>query len=465
MGPQFHVVGLGNGQYTINESGRTIAIITSQGFIDWLIFEPDQPGELIAKLYKETHLSYTLGLKFQLNTLTPATKLKRFTYEIDKAGEQVHLHAYCESVDGAFGSNTDARLFLAEDGRYRWVLETAIQNRSDEAKDVPRIEYNNVYPAKAGRCMLFAPTKEYNGTLITDKHGIVWRFPHQHQLHYSTKLEALSFSVGTSGGFAGEPAGNPTVEVTQSTNEPFWAICDMYYDLHCQARLTEPIEPGASIRFGYTIRYLSPSESTALDSKSKPIPIGAEDWESHNYPRLELGMNRFSQRCDIDRMDDCSAFKPHPPLKVWDREVGHAARGSLRITHDAPTETVWGQEPPTQIPAGTTLGITGKVKTANVTGKGAYLRVRYFTFDWHPQPHVEWVRDLESVPITGTTDGWVQVTVPSLRVENAEVDYLVQLEVILDGEGIAWFTDVDVDLVTSVTLDPVLNVTKPLVTV
>ena len=117
------------------------------------------------------------------------------------------------------------------------------------------------------------------------------------------------------------------------------------------------------------------------------------------------------------------------------------------------------------IPPGTNLGITGMVKTEGVAGKGVYLRVRYFTFDWHPQPHVEWVRDLESAPVAGTTDGWAQVTVPSLRVEDTELDYLISLEVVLEGQGIAWITDVDIDLVTSLTLDPVLNMTRPLVSV
>jgi len=52
MEPKFQVVSVGDGQYTINESGRTVAIVTSQGFVDWIIYKPNQPGELITKLYK-----------------------------------------------------------------------------------------------------------------------------------------------------------------------------------------------------------------------------------------------------------------------------------------------------------------------------------------------------------------------------------------------------------------------------
>ena len=439
--------------------------MTSQGYVDWLIYEPDQPGVLITKLYKETHLSYTLGLKFELRTQTPATELQRLTYEIAPDGSEVHLHGVCETVDGQFGSSTDARLFLGTDGRYRWDVETTIDNRSRETKDLPAIEYNNVYPGKAGRCMLFAPTKEYSATIVTDSHGEAWTFPHQHMMGYGNKLAALNFAVGSIGGFAGEPDGNPSVEVTKASHEPQWAICDMYYDLHCCGRLSSPLEPGGMIRYSYTIRYLSPTESADLDARAKPIPVTTEDWQAHDYPRIELGMNRFSQRCEIDRMDDCSGFRPRAPHKIWDREVGHVSRGSLRITADKPGVIVWSAEPPTQIPAGTTLGITGMVKTQGVVGKGAYIRVRYHTFDWHPQPHVDWLRDLESASITGTHNDWLQVTVPSLRVEDTEIDYLVVVEVILDGEGVACFTDVDVDLVTSVTLDPVLNLTKPLVSV
>jgi hypothetical protein len=66
---------------------------------------------------------------------------------------------------------------------------------------------------------------------------------------------------------------------------------------------------------------------------------------------------------------------------------------------------------------------------------------------------VEWTETLESSPVSSTTNGWVQVIVPPLRVPEEHFDYQVQIDVVLDGSGVAWLTDVNVDLDSSA--DPV----------
>ena len=48
--------------------------------------------------------------------------------------------------------------------------------------------------------------------------------------------------------------------------------------------------------------------------------------------------------------------------------------------------------------------------------------------------------------MTGTTDDWVQVATPELTVPKEHFDYLVWIDVVLDGKGIGWLTDVDVNL-------------------
>jgi hypothetical protein len=223
----------------------------------------------------------------------------------------------------------------------------------------------------------------------------------------------------------------------------------MYYDLHCNARNERPLQPGEQVSFRYTIKYLNPAEADQLLEKSQPIPVDEEDFQRHDYPRLELGLNRFDTAVNIGGVDDASGFRPNPPVKVWDREVGHSRRGSLRLTNRTSTETVWSAEPPSEVPSCTTLRITAKAKTEAVQGKGLFIRVRYHTYVWYPQPHVEWTETLESSPVSSTTNGWVQVSVPPLRVPEEHFDYQVQIDVVLDGSGVAWLTDVDVDLDSS----------------
>jgi len=446
--PQFEVVPLGNQCYTINDNGRTVATISSQGFIDWLLHSPLQPGPLVTEIIKETHLCYTLGLKMQLNVLTPATNLTAFSYQLEEDNACVVLIGEGLSADGHFSSRTVATLAVNRTASgYYWQFATTI-SCVDGPATLHGIEYNNVYPRNTGCCMLYTPRKEYSCTLMTDSDGVIWRFPHQHMMHYSVKISQLEFATGTMAGFFGEPApaGYPVVTVLDSDLPPDWAICDMYYDLHCMARISGTVQTGESWNFRYEIKYLDDVDASPLLLKSQPVRVTLDDWEIHDYPRLELGMNAFTRGVDIDRPDDASGFRQRPPQLVWDRAVGHRTRGALRITNTVAEETVWSAEPPTQIPPNTRLNITAKVKTDGVVGTGLFIRVRYHTFHWYPTPHIEWPLTLASPPVTGTTDGWVQVSVPELQVPSEEFDYLIWIDVILDGQGVAWLTDVDIDL-------------------
>jgi hypothetical protein len=131
---------------------------------------------------------------------------------------------------------------------------------------------------------------------------------------------------------------------------------------------------------------------------------------------------------------------------VWDREAGCARKGSLRITNAETRETVWGCEPFTQIPPETKLSVRAKIKTQGVEGKGCFIRLRTVTWVWQPAPHAWMPVTLESDPVSGTTDDWVSVEVPLLRMPKAFDDFGVMFELVLDGKGVAWVTDLDIDL-------------------
>ena len=450
--PQFEFVSIGNDCYLINDGGRTVAIVTSQGFIDWLLTSPMQEGPLLTSIRKETHLSYTLGFKMQLNVLhidpvaPSGTQFQKVEHRIEPNGDLV-LTANCSARDGLFTSRTVARLGTDDlRSRYQWSFETVLRYEGAEPLELTTIEFNNVYPSFAGRCMLFEPQKQFQSTLMTDRDGVVWQFPHQHTMHYSGKISQLHFANGTMGGFFNEAAGNPVVIVEESTFEPTWAICDMYYDLHCIAKVNRAVRPGEEMKYFFQVKYLGRAESEKLMAAARPVEVLPEDQAAYAFPRLELGFNHFDEAIAIDRPDDASCFRIAPPQKVWDREVGHRRRGSLRITNETDTETVWSAEPPTLIPPETTLRISGMVKTEDVEGRGIFVRVRYHTFVWHPEPHVDWVRELESKPVAGTTAGWMKIEVPELHVPADDFDFLLWIDVVMDGKGVGWLTDVEIDL-------------------
>lgn len=465
--PRFEVEPIAQDCWLIHDRGRTVATVSSQGYIDWLLRSPMEPGPRLTRLRKEAHLSYVLGLKLQLAPPHPGCEMAGKSFEPLEDASALRIIGDSRTPDGRFTARTLATLRADAGGaRYFWDCRTTFTSIAREPVTLEGVEFNNIYPGKAGRCFLFAPEKEYRWTLMVDRAGVVWRFPHQHLMHYGQKIAAMSFSAQADApaglpdaglaGFFGETTGSPVVIVRKASHAPDWGICDMYYDLHCMARTPKPIAPGGQLDFEYTVKYLSRAESDALLARAKPVPVTDEDRQRHLYPRLELGANGFLREVDIAGVDDASGFRPAPPARVWDRQVGHTGKGSLRLHNDTPGENVWSAEPPTQIPSRKTLRITAMARTRDVTGKGVYLRVRYHTYHWRPTPHVDWPVTLTSNAVTGTTDpadgkagsaeGWVRLTLPPLEVPEEHFDYLIWFDVILEGTGTAWVTDVDVDL-------------------
>jgi len=437
----------------INDNGRTVALITKHGYVDWLLISPLQDGPLVDTIHKDTHLSYVIGLKFILtcpyiNTETRlGTHLTKFSYDVEEGGKSVTLVGEGSKPNSPFTSRTEARLYTTDCGsRYEWELWTSILNNSPEPQAVSEIEYNNVYPALAYRGILHRDKKEFDCTLVQDEGGIIWEFPHQHSLHYGQKTEKLRFSTASWAGFFGSTNSCPVVVVKKSDLPLHWEICDMYYDLHCCARAPYIFAPKGKITFSYQIKYLSPSESRAWAKDTRKIPIDDDDKSVHDYPRFDFGLNRFDRGVHIDLPDEACCYRPSPPEKVWDRETGHRTKGSLRLTGQG-EPIVWSSEPPFHAINGTRLKITGLAKVKDVSGKGFFIRLHYYHFCWEPQPGFQPIKTLESQPLTGTINKWIPISLPELVVPHGEVeDGMLGLEVVLEGNGIGWLTDVEIQM-------------------
>lgn len=431
--------------FAINHGGRTVAMVSPQGYIDWMLVSPADDGVLLREVYCEPHLGYVLGLKLLLHLPHLCEVMTEIRPEILDGGARLRLTGRARDPAGAWEGQHEALLAVnPETNRFEWTVQTRLVCTASLPVERKWIEFNNVYPSGTGRCMLFAPHKRFSFTLMVDRDGVPWHFPHQHAMHYQRKIAALNFAPGTMAGFFGEEL-NPVVIVDGATLEPDWAICDMYYDLHCGARVAAPVAPGTVHEWQYRVKYLDRQESEPYVRAARIVPIVADDYRNHHYPRLALGRNDLKRPVVIDDVEDASSFRTEPPVKVWDRQVGAHEIGALRITNDRPIETVWSASPPTQIPAASRFQLTGLVKTKGVAGKGMFLRVRYHRFLWRPTPHVEWLPAIESEPVTGTTD-WHRILTPVLDVPADALDGLVWIDVVLDGQGVGWLTDVGVDL-------------------
>jgi len=455
--PSFEVVSLNQeGGYAINDGGRTVALGTQGDYVDWLLISPLQDGPLIDTIHKDTHLSYTLGYKFVLHCpyircagaeSRTGTEITRFDYRIEEGGKRLVLIGEAAKPDGPFVSRTEAALYVTEDGgRYEWELQTVVTNTSDHAKQIELLEYNNVYPALSYRGILHGGKKEFDCTLMQDKDGTVWEFPHQHSLHYGKKIDMLQFGTQSWAGFFGSSNSCPVVIVKSSDVPLQWGICDMYYDLHCNIATPHTFEPGGRVSLQYLVKYLSPAEAREWAKNTCKIPINEADKIAHDYPRFDFGFNPFNRSVHIDLPDEACCFRPQPPEKVWDREMGNRTKGSLRLTSQGET-VVWSSEPPIHVINGTKLRMTGLARVQGVEGKGFSLRLQYYDFRWKPVPGFYPIKTLESEALTGTTDGWVMITIPELEVSHGPVeDGMLRLEVVLEGSGVGWVTEINVEL-------------------
>jgi len=286
--PSFEVLPLNQeGGYAINDRGHTVALVTQGDYVDWLLLSPLQDGPLIDTIHKDTHLSYTLGYKFVLHCpyircsgeeSRKGTEMTRFDYRIEEGGKRLVLIGEAAKPDGPFVSRTEAALYVTEDGgRYEWKLRTTVTNTSDHAKQIELLEYNNVYPALAYRGILHGDKKEFDCTLMQDKDGTVWEFPHQHSLHYGKKIDTLQFGTQSWAGFFGSSNSCPVVIVKSSDVPLQWGICDMYYDLHCNIATPHTFEPGGRVSLQYLVKYLSPAEAREWAKNARKIPINEAD--------------------------------------------------------------------------------------------------------------------------------------------------------------------------------------------
>ena len=329
--------------YAIDDGEKTIATISSQGVVDWLLRTPRDEGHLVELLRKETSLDHTLGVKIELKSQHPKGFLRTLEITPSADGQSIHHKATGETADGAYQSVCDYDLRVEGKGdasRYYWDLAMTIQYVGKEPRLLmdkrpdrqPFLEFTNVYPGKTGRGMFFAKEKEYTHTLISDVDDVVWSFPHQAKWHYGAHLRALQLKVGTFGAFAGFSEGALKTTVLESNLVPTWGICDMYKDLHCSAFAPKTVQPGESFFYRCRIEFVSVAETDALLQKARLIPVTEEIRQRFaDVVRFDPGNNSFSNPVYIDRPDETSSFHPSPPEKIWVRRTGLDGQGRAAV--------------------------------------------------------------------------------------------------------------------------------------
>ena len=439
----FSVRDLNLGCRAIDAGGKTVAFVTPQGYVDWLLRSPQEPGERLAAIDKETHLGNVRGLKFNLHLPGFCDQMTGVRVEVPESGDRVVVVGQSVSADGRLRGECRAELGIdAATGRYAWQMETKLACAGSEPVALPSLEYNNVLPARVGGRFLWARQKAFDRTLVSDRDGAVWEFPHQHLMHYGPKIDALHGAAGGWAGFFGEEF-NPVVSVEASTGEPAWAICDAYYDLHCLIRQTQPLAPGAEWACRYRIHWLDAAQAKPLQEKARRVTVTDEDRKLHRGARLALGLNDFRGPARIAAPDEASAFIPDGKSRFWETSGGPAGNGLLKLVSAQAGETVW-TAMDSQIPPGSRLKIRGLMR---MTGKGKlFFRLRPLVFHWQPQPRLEWLPVVASQPLGDTAGKWVEFTLPDFVRTPQERDTEIKFELVLDGCGTGELAGLTVEL-------------------
>jgi len=434
-------------------TGQTVAYVTPQGWVDWLLREPGQPGEHLESIDKETHLGNVRGLKFNLHVQHPSTgTIRGIDIRTSAQGNKVIVSAQ-STRDNGLRAECRAELGVSADtGRYEWHLVTRLECTSPTPLDLPWIEYNNILPAATGGRFLFERRKKFNRFLIEDKDGVVWEFPHQHVLDYrpynggqERKPIPLRGAAGNWGGFFGE-AWNPVLTVDACDGEPCWGICDAYLDFHCSTRFNRAMQPGEARTWRYHIHWLDADQAKQLQANARRYPVSEADWKERSGARLGLGFNDFRKSVQLDGVDEGSAFIPDGRERFWEKSGGPDNHGIVKMVSGKPGELIWPAAiiNPTQMPSASRLRIRGKMRVEGDCR--LFFRLRPHIFSWRPKPHVDWLPVVCSKPVGDTAGRWVEFAVPEYARTAREVDTELAIELVLDGPGTGSMSSLDVVL-------------------
>jgi len=423
------------GFWRIRAGSVNVAVIGPHGMVDWLSDDPlHAPPE--EPIWKEAHLGFVRGVKFELVMATPFTQVDSLLVSEDVGRIVVEVRSL--SADRQFVAQHRAVLALAGDGRLQWTIDARF---ASGGPTVPaphaELEYGNVYPARCGNGWLQTADKRFNETLISAADGTLWSFPHQHALHYGHVLSHLDLAVspGSFVAFAG-PDDEALLIETLATNAPLtWAICDMFYDLHCL--ISAPAHIGA-VHVRTRLRWAAKSEAASLCARAKRVTISPELEARHRTPRIALGRNRFTEAAGVSLPDDAAAFRPDGSARCWLPQGGPDGGGALQMRGDG-APIIW-QLAPDSIAAAATRIRAGF--RARVDGAATLrLRLRTFAWDWAGQSGHRIGLEVASVPLRA--GDWCEVELPALDIPPERRDETVVVEWLLDGAGSATIISLD----------------------
>jgi len=255
---------------------------------------------------------------------------------------------------------------------------------------------------------------------------------YRHPIHHNGIRPVVPKQDGGFYAYVLNPDVNPVVEFDNPTDEwlkPYAGLCNWAYDIHFRYRpykSQERIPSGTEFRAHYRVWGARQELASKWMDESELHPNFRTDRE---YAVFVRGLNDFKKGRKY--------AEPHPEWAwrgTWDKKVGHNDHFSLRIENKEPKLSTAGYEggPSFFMPRyeNGAYECSAWIRTENVKGKGATVYVE----------NNDRQRSYCPVRVTGTKN-WTKV---SFRPDNVGARFWrVQTVLELDGQGTAWFDDVE----------------------
>ena len=288
-------------------------------------------------------------------------------------------------------------------------------------------------------------TKRFSHLIAEEADGTVWQMPLNHMATVISPPRVLK----SDGLFlpAFDSGNNPAFEfVGETAQRTSISVCNWGYDIHFGARydrdeLYGPICPHFRIR-------LCPDDAVReLQRRARPVPPVV--YKGFDELPLYERKTSFARGLKLHEPTPCNT-DPWPWLPEgegceWSTSEGRSDSYSLKISRDTPGPSEWIMDRESDgawtecWTRSTAFRVTVYIKTEAVSGRGAFLALRWGVYNYPEKyPYIC------AQKLTGNTN-WTQVEAV-IRGPSPDDSGAVYIILRQDGSGTTWFDDLEVEL-------------------
>ena len=426
--PDFRVVRVRDKKYSehylwIMDGKQRIGLINKDfGEIELFRFLPPEGGQVVAYRMPEIYTWLTLrgtricvvpqgggGTKGEMTYPQDRGELLRISYREDMKGNMQVKHDFALRFDPILG----------------YVLDCDFDLRMQEPRE---FEYANILTRGLSECR--DDRKRFQKCIWARKDG-KFCYMYQNPLSLMQWFEPKWKDMPTGGfvGWVAERDMNPFLEIVKSTPVEF-ATCDEWYDQHVIGKAPTRKSADGYYHISATYRLLSlplPVAKELEDAARTMLPV---DDRGGMMGFRQGVVNDFETTVPAGTLYNGSLWRGSGKLA---KRVGHSGKQSLRIKGGGLAEPILGGAP-IGLETGKRYRFSAWVRTRGATGKGVRLRLDEVIWSWE---------DIRATYFSKALKGDKDWTRLELEFEPEAWNPIAKPGLVVEGDGTAWFDDVE----------------------